>query len=786
LATKPGHIGGAARWRIQWSILGLLLVLFALLLSGVEPLSFTADEPAYIVAGYVFLARGTEALDIMAQRGYTPLLATLEAALFYASEPDIPLETLSEWPPNFDPFIHAMESYLEPVARVKLGARIPTIWLTVLLAALIFRWGKDLWDVRAGLLALVILTFDPTLLAHGRLATTDAGVTALGTVALYAAWRWSKAPSWGWALGSGTLVGLALLAKVSAPLWGLVVGCMMLIALVRARHHPDVNLWWVQAFVAGIWSLLVFWAGYGFTWGKVDVLPFAVPVPAYWKSSLYLTHYQSEVFALGQRQYGRWWWYFPLAFVLKNPLPLLLGFGVGLMTVWQRRRVNGSFLMLLTFPALYALIAVSRGMNIGYRHMLPIHPFMYLLIGGIAHHKPRIISHVSRITHHISHFALYALLLWYILGTLRVVPHELAYFNELVGGSENAYRYLADSNLDWGESARMFAEYVGAHPEVHAGPPATKLRPKPGTYVIGASYLQGLGIGDPYAYAWFRQWEPRSVFFGDILIYDVPAFTVHWVAQCGAPTPPLDEAALLAGLGDDHFRRTGFDCTQAWLYPDGGTTSGIYVLDHSLMPESRLCLPKLLPCAPIPDDTFIARHLTKARLSFDQDRKGESPAFVLYESSLAPTLPVATVYAVPEESVPEALSAQTLVSEPVILNGPLTYLGSTAYNQADALDVETWWQVNDGPITRPFSIMAHLLTPQGDVIDQADGLGVWPSVLATGDVFVQRHHFALPQEGDGLWLRTGAYWLDTMERWAIRGVGQDGVLLEVVTPMIDR
>ena len=783
MATESEHIGGTARWRIQWSVLGLLLVLFALLLRGVEPLAFTADESAYIVAGYVFLARGTEALDIMAQRGYTPLLATFEAALFYVAEPDIPLETLTEWPPDFDPFIHAMGSYLEPRARVKFGARIPTIWLTVLLAALIFRWGKDLWDVRAGLLALMVLTFDPTLLAHGRLATTGVGVMMLGTTAMYAAWRWLQSPSWLWALGAGTFVGLATLAKVSGPLWGVAVALVMVVALFRARHQRNAKVLWFQALAAGLWSLLIFWMGYGFTWGETNTLPFAVPAPAYWNSSSYILHYRSEVFALGQRQFGRWWWYFPLAFVLKNPLPLLIGCAIGLVALWRKYRASTRFLILLAFPLLYSLLAVSIGMNIGYRHMLPIHPFMYLLIGRIANRKSRILTHTSRISHHISYFASGILLLWYILGTLRVVPHELAYFNELIGGSSHAYRYLSGSNLDWGESAEMFAAYTEEHPKVYTDPPATKFRPEPGRYAVGASYLQGLGIGDPYAYAWFRQWEPQDVINDNILIYDVPAFTVHWVAQCGAPTPPLDEAALLKGLGDAPFRRTGFDCTQAWFYPDGGMTSGIYGLDRSVMQESRLCLPDLLPCAPTPEDPFIARHVAAARLSFDQDYKGELPAFVLYELSTNPLLPTATVYAVPEAYTPEMLSDASLLVTPVTLDGPLVYLGTAAYVEADGLDVETWWQVTDGPITRPFSIMAHLLTSKGDLVDQADGLGVWPSVLATGDVFVQRHHFALPQDGDEVWLRTGAYWLDTMERWAIQDgeAARDGVLLESVT-----
>ena len=766
----------------------MLLLLFALLLSGVQPLAFTADEPAYITAGYMVLARGTEAFDVMAQRGYTPLLALLEAGLFYGANPDIPLETLTVWPPHFDPFIRVMERYFEPLSQVKLITRIPTIWLTVLLAALIFRWGKTWWGARAGLLALVALTFDPTLLAHGRLATTDAGVTALGTAALYAAWQWSQTPSWGWALGAGTLVGLAALAKVSAPLWGLAAGCIMVIALIRARRHGNVKLLWTQALTAGVWSLFVFWAGYGFTWGKIDALPFAVPAPAYWKSSLYLTNYQSEVFALGQRQYGHWWWYFPLAFVLKNPLPLLLACGVGLITVWRQRRVNVSFLVLFTFPALYTLIAVLQGMNIGYRHMLPIHPFMYLLVGGVVTYASQLRSQVSRIIHHTLRFTFYACLLWYIFGTLRFVPHELAYFNELVGGSEHAYRYLADSNLDWGESAEMFTEYVEAHPGVYTEPPVTKLRPEPGEYAVGASYLQGLGIGDSYAYAWFRQWEPQEVLYHNIFIYEVPAFTVHWIAQCGAPLLPLDEGALLAGLGDSAFRRTSFDCTQAWLYPDGGTTSGIYGLDRSLMQEGRLCLPGLLPCAPEPDDSFIARHLAEARLSFDQDRKSELSAFVLYEVSAAPHLPAATVYAAPVEYAPEIVSEDALLTTPVILDGPLIYLGTTVYDEPDGVDVETWWQVTDGPITRPFSIMAHLLTPQGDVIGMADGLGVWPAALMTGDVFVQRHRFVLPEADDTKWLRTGAYWLDTMERWPVQtGMDvDDNVLLENVTLLIDR
>jgi hypothetical protein len=38
-----------------------------------------------------------------------------------------------------------------------------------------------------------------------------------------------------------------------------------------------------------------------------------------------------------------------------------------------------------------------------------------------------------------------------IVSTLRVVPHQLAYFNELSGGPQNGFRHLLHSNLEYGQ-----------------------------------------------------------------------------------------------------------------------------------------------------------------------------------------------------------------------------------------------------------------------------------------------------------------------------------------------
>jgi hypothetical protein len=101
------------------------------------------------------------------------------------------------------------------------------------------------------------------------------------------------------------------------------------------------------------------------------------------------------------------------------------------------------------------------------------------------------------------------------------------------------------------------------------------------------------------------------------------------------------------------------------------------------------------------------------------------------------------------------------------IDGTLTLLSVAAHQGNDGLVVETWWRVDDGPVARPFSVMGHLLSASGDVVGMYDNLGVSPLALASGDILVQRHVFDVLPDSGTLWLRTGAYWLDSMERWGV-------------------
>ena len=71
------------------------------------------------------------------------------------------------------------------------------------------------------------------------------------------------------------------------------------------------------------------WMMYGFDIGplhRFDNLP--VPFPLHWEGVLFQVDEVGSrtAFAMGYLKEGEnWWWYFPLAFLLKNPLPLLIG-----------------------------------------------------------------------------------------------------------------------------------------------------------------------------------------------------------------------------------------------------------------------------------------------------------------------------------------------------------------------------------------------------------------------------------------------------------------------------
>ncbi len=769
-----------SRARPRLIALGLLLTLWTLLVVGARTNSVTIDEMNHLLRGYTWLTLGPRHPDyiwLLGRTGHPPLLNVLEAVVPYLASPPDALPTFKAL--NRDPMaitrsfawrVFGYTSTPSPLvcwyrppafdrrSQEIFSARLPIAMLTVLLAAVLFRWSCDLDGPASASFALAVLTFDPNLLAHGRLATTDAGVVALGTMALYTAGRWLRTPTrWRWALGTGLLLGATATAKTSGILWGGAVALTFLPMLIRPPATVSRRTLWLRMLAAAALAFGVIWAAYDFDIGDVHGFPIPLPAATHWNLLLFpLSTQDRPAFALGWSYYGHVWWYFPLAFLVKNPLPTLSMAALGLI-LRLRRSARPRLDLHVTFLLLYATAAIFWGMNIGYRHILAAQTYLALWAArGWLHlhrHSPwgRVIASAA--------------LAWLTVGTLTTFPDEIGYFNEAVLGTQGGYRVLSDSNVDWCQSYHRASQFLRQHPNSHFGPPDKPFRPREGTYVISKLLLGTMREEND----WFTHHEPARALGRTYLVYEVPPPRATWVAACNVPAPPLDDATLrtYAAL-PEAYRHLTFDCTQSWLYPEGGHLPGLYLLHHDLVPLPRPCWP--FPpqrCERQPNDAFMARHVAMQHLAFEQPRPRPTyPAFLLYESA-PPTLPPPpTTYAAPAGTPPSRLTATALLTSPLV-GGTLRFLTTSARPEGHALEVETWWAVETGPTTRPFSLMGHLITAEGESVAVADGLGVNPLELRPGDILVQRHRFEEVNQAAELWLRIGAYWLETMERWPV-------------------
>ncbi|MBN2005624.1 MAG: glycosyltransferase family 39 protein, partial [Anaerolineae bacterium] len=612
----------------SWILFVLLALLFAQSLDATIQLSATVDEPFHIISGYEYLRTG----ELRLFDEHAPLAKALFAwPLFFV--PDLPTpETAADYASgNLIAVTQATLLAYRPLERVIVAPRVAAALLTVLLAATLFRCATSFAGPSAGLLALALCVCDPNFVAHGSLATTDMGATAFSFWALWAGMRWLQRPTWRRCLLAALMLGLAQGVKLTALLLYPILGIGVLLG-TAARRRQGVRVLRVLLGYAGIVgvSLLVLWALYGCEVRPVAGVLGGVSLPAAshierWLRLQSNLAYGRESFLLGQNGMHGWVQYFPIAFLLKTPLPILILLCVVLLREADRllRFILGfSRLALRTprftsyvshftfylFPFIYALASLTSPLNIGYRHLLPVLPFLYV---GIA-------QSVWRMAHgkYLSRFVLSGLLAWLALGTLRIAPYHLAFFNALAGGSDNGWRFLADSNTDWGQTFKVLADYQIAHeiepvrlsaftfydPAAYGvdyvsiapmtgAPPVLPRRfnPEAGVYAISATTLDGVPLPYPPTFNWFRYRDPFVKLGHAMFLYAVQPFQGTWIAQCSHPVAPLSEEAIDEGFGILGLRSITFDCEQSWVLPGDTPSPGWFA--RAIPAQTRLRWP---------------------------------------------------------------------------------------------------------------------------------------------------------------------------------------------------
>ncbi len=750
----------------------LLLLFWGRVLVNVRDQSPTMDEPFHLVRGAAYWLTG----DLRLQYEHPPLAHALGGVLL-ALDPEVPSPAdLFGWDRAYgiDVAQHFLGEPGRPLDRMVFLGRWAIPALGLLLAALVSRWAGELFGREAGLAALFLCTFEPNILAHSSLMTTDLAVTCATCGACYGFSRWLGRPTRARLLLAGLTLGLALGAKLSALILLPVLGLALLWHVWRSRA----SMW---SFLAGfaailVLGLLVLWALYRFETGVWATAGTWMPMPTYLDNLQRLWQHQTSgqpAFFLGQVSDEGWWHYFPVLFLIKTPVPLLILLIVAVVTACRTRRVVWPPVMIVS-PALYFAVSIVSRINIGYRHILPVIPFA--VIGVASVFRPPRRSRAPFIVHcPLVHCSLFIgsllIVLWMALSSLWIHPYYLAYFNELVGGPDQGYRYAVDSNLDWGQDLKRLRAYLDeqgigrvrlsyfgrvepdwytiehdplSDPLHSSDIPFSPLNPEPGVYAISASSLQLME--DPDFFDWFRRRQPTAKVGHSIFVYDVPDHPERWAAVCYAPIPALESDQAREALGSPDLRLTYFDCRSSWVYP-AGAAPGWYVI-----PELTEGL------------TVTPAYLDDSQISFHRRRTSQHLGLTVYQGEGA-------------GSGPARLTTLEGADVAVQFGDVARFLGYEL-ERGESVTLRTYWEVLDPP-DYPLSVMAHLVDGQGAVVAVADGLGFPVTGWQAGDVFAQTHPVTLPSGGDLTYtFNVGLYRLDTMEHIPPQGFETDHLVLE--------
>jgi len=494
--------------RLTYLIAGILLtVMFISAFTSYLGDSTTMDELAHIPAGYSYLSQK----DFRINPEHPPLVKDLAALPLLRLNLDFPSKDGGYWQGINEQwwlgyeFLYNSGNDINPIL---LWARLPMLFLLIILGLFIFFWTKELGGNAAALLVLTIFSFCPTFLAHGRLVTTDVAA-ALGVVMSSYFWlKFLKNPSKKNIILTGLIWGIAMLFKFSLILLVPFFAVITVIAVfLKYKGLKEKILGLIKyvsyALLVAIIVVAVIWPVYQFhilnypverQISDTETLLVSSPFPAFKNICIWmsgnpvfrpLAHYLlgllmatqrtaagNTVYFMGMISATGWWYYFPTVYLLKVPLAFHILTIIALLWLaymikkpfWRNPFARINFWLrnhfaefsMMVFILIYWTTSLIGSLNIGVRHVLPTFPFIYILVSlGIAGFL-RTVKKQRKIT-----VALIGILLtWHIASSLITWPAYLSYFNEIGGGSDNGYRYAVDSNYDWGQDLKRLKNWT--------------------------------------------------------------------------------------------------------------------------------------------------------------------------------------------------------------------------------------------------------------------------------------------------------------------------------------
>jgi len=542
------------------ALFSICLVSFGLMLWASRTDSAIDDELAHIPAGYGYVHN----LDYRLNPEHPPLIKALAMFPVLFLNPTFPTQSAA-WQTTVNGqwdmgslFLYQSGNDANAIIRT---ARVVPILITILVVVLIYLLAMSLMGAWWALLPAFLFAFAPEVLAHGHYVTTDVGAAFGVILATYFFLRYIEFPSTKNLWLAGITFGIAQITKFSTPLLVPLFIFLMIILWLR-----DMAIDWRQTsqkvkrffimLVKRLWKLaLIFVIGYViivypayflFTVGypvarqvsdtTATLMSFANgPTPAgqichslrcladldIWMAGnrvlrpfaqymlgvlmvMQRADGGNTIYFLGQVRGTGGWIYFPVLYLLKEPIPTLIIvlFALCLALWWMAKKaiaargrvkqyvidylgVNFAEFSMASFIVLYWGYSMRSPLNIGLRHLMPTIPFIYILAAGVwkkwitqislpTFGETSLASMISGMKAmaqsffalSLKYIFLVLLIAWLFIETIFAAPYFLSYFNEFGGGVMNGYHYVTDSNYDWGQDLLRLQTFVNAHPEI--------------------------------------------------------------------------------------------------------------------------------------------------------------------------------------------------------------------------------------------------------------------------------------------------------------------------------
>lgn len=498
--TIPHQLRTEKKTRSTLLLCALVAFFFLLAVFSVRNQSATGDETWHVATGLIFLRTGD--LRANTEHPYPPnALSALPLALnkniaipsvkdtrFRNAQPSLLSEKTAEM--NGGVISRGIYTFRSDILFLPRVMMISAAALFLLAYGLLIRHE---FGGRVGILAVILLGFSPTFLAHGSLATTDVPAAATIFLASFLLWLAHRARTRrAYLILFFSFIAasfLALMAKYTtllvAPIWLVFAGYSVFVRSASYRLPLRVLL-----AVGAALGILAFWlyalyAAYGFQFmtlqqtkhGDSAVIReekellaqkggeklvdfytrFPLPFPYYARGVMFNMVFKNilghESFFLGKyEQTGHW--YYPVAFLVKETVPFVIASMCFVLWALARlirtRRVDDTFF--LWVPALVIALAFTfSNVKIGIRHVLPVYPFLAL---GVAVAMDRCMTNPLR------RGVVSVAMVFILVIAVTVHPQYLSYFNVFAGGSANGYKWLHDSNYDWGQNELLAKRIV--------------------------------------------------------------------------------------------------------------------------------------------------------------------------------------------------------------------------------------------------------------------------------------------------------------------------------------